>query len=836
LTKKKNNVLIVNILTPRDARLFKFLTTTFTNVLTIVAHAARVDLAMALFNLTKEQLLTNENRRIVAAHANPSALAQALIDLDLNEILNDANRRVVAAHAHPSNLAQALIHLDLNYILTDANRRVVAAHANPSALAQVLIDLDLNEILNHANRRAVAAHANPSALARALIELTRNEAANHAAEDANLFTIFISLLTKLFNICFVLFSNIITTLLHFVFWVTPELLLKEAGILTEVNRGVVSAYIARWCLVRSLTNLQQARILTQDNFDHVVIHNDPRVLASALTNLQQAQILTQANFFAVFGHSGFGIFVPRNDLRYFVRSLTILQQARILTQANFDLVVCHKCTDSLAGALYNLLKAQILTQANFNLIAVHEDYQCLAFAFIYLQNAQILTQANFNLIVAHEVPKYLAEALRLLSLTLMLTRANFELVATHNDTLHLASALFDLRNAQILTQANFTALLAPNHASLITKYASEHVWTRIPTHLLTEANYQRLLTAAEHANPMEELRRVTAEIIDPQQGQAARAALFNQAQSTHTASVHHSVSDSARKLMQSYGEGLKLEAKIAEIKAYVNALPNTVKNEAAKRCMARITEPHYSFTDASGVSTRQLLALAHIAIHDKAKRIGELADAKALFIEALYEIQRGYNLNDAGQDQGGVDLPICVAGTFNKLMEKLNGIHPDVEVVYITHEGASCKFSKLAQEHAKAYLRTLASPQNAVDYKRVKDLLDSIQNEGSLEPIWSKIQESVRDTLWEEFRQAYANNPQHPRFTAMINNGQYLNSPGLDEIEAQLMASPGREAYLAQQSRLSLGQNSFFSNRDTTNATQVLGYTNYGFYGLRKLI
>ena len=529
--------------------MFKFLTTTVTNVLTIVAHADPVNLAMALSNLTKEQILTDENRRFVAAHANPSTLAQALIDLDLN------------------------------YILTDENRRVVAAHANPSALAHALIDLDINDILTDENRRVVATHAGPA---------------------------------------------------------------------------------------------------------------------------------------------------------------------------------------NLAGALRILWEAGILTQTNLSL------------------------------------------------------------VAAHNDPEHLTSALGRLLGSWILTQANLTALLAPNHATLISAEAYQHVWSNIPVRLLTQANYQRLLTAAEHANPMEELRRVTAEIINPQQGQAARAAVFNQAQSTHTASVHHSVSDSARKLMQRYGEGLKLEDKIAEIKAYVNALPITYKNEAAKLCIARITEPHYSFTDTSGVSTRQLLALAYIAIHDKAKRIGALADAKALFIEALYEIQRGYNLNDAGQDQGGVDVPICLAGTFNKLMEKLNGIHPDVEVVYITHEGASCKFSKLAQEHAIAYLRTLASPQNAVDYKRVKDLLDSIQNEGSLEPIWSEIQGNVRDTLWEEFREAYANNPNNPRFIDMIDNGQYLNRPGLDEIEAQLMASPGREAYLAQQAQLSLRQNSFFSNLDTTNADQVL--------------
>lgn len=28
------------------------------------------------------------------------------------------------------------------------------------------------------------------------------------------------------------------------------------------------------------------------------------------------------------------------------------------------------------------------------------------------------------------------------------------------------------------------------------------------------------------------------------------------------------------------------------------------------------------------------------------------------------------------------DVPICTAGTFNKLIKKLSGIHPDVELLY----------------------------------------------------------------------------------------------------------------------------------------------------------
>jgi len=47
---------------------------------------------------------------------------------------------------------------------------------------------------------------------------------------------------------------------------------------------------------------------------------------------------------------------------------------------------------------------------------------------------------------------------------------------------------------------------------------------------------------------------------------------FNPSQSTHTASVHKSVSASAVRLRNSYGNYLNLEKKIVEIKAYIDGL------------------------------------------------------------------------------------------------------------------------------------------------------------------------------------------------------------------------------------------------------------------------
>ena len=147
-----------------------------------------------------------------------------------------------------------------------------------------------------------------------------------------------------------------------------------------------------------------------------------------------------------------------------------------------------------------------------------------------------------------------------------------------------------------------------------------------------------------------------------------------------------------------------------EIKHFLTGLDDSINHVAARACIERITPYNYSFTDSSSVSTRQLLALAWAAIHDSDKCTANLEDRKALFIEALYEIQRGYNIDEHNVDDGGEDKPICAAGTFNKLLEKLNGIHEDVHVYYITQSGASAKFPILAKEQALAYLQSLSNP------------------------------------------------------------------------------------------------------------------------------
>ena len=69
------------------------------------------------------------------------------------------------------------------------------------------------------------------------------------------------------------------------------------------------------------------------------------------------------------------------------------------------------------------------------------------------------------------------------------------------------------------------------------------------------------------------------------------------------------------------------------------------------------------------MNTLELLALSWLAVNDNGVRTGSFDDAKNQFIEGLYEIQRGYNLSEAGVDLHGSDVFICSGGTFNKVSD-----------------------------------------------------------------------------------------------------------------------------------------------------------------------
>lgn len=267
---------------------------------------------------------------------------------------------------------------------------------------------------------------------------------------------------------------------------------------------------------------------------------------------------------------------------------------------------------------------------------------------------------------------------------------------------------------------------------------------------------------------------------------------INGAQSTHTSSVHQSVSESVTQLANLYKSNIDdfgLENIIGEVQAYIDNLPDdSQKNIVAKRGFLRIVAPDYTFTDpVSQVSTRELIALEYVAIHDDENRIGSLENAEMQFVEALYEIQRGYNLSPSGVDKGGNDRYICSGGVFNKFIEKLVGIHPACQVLLITSEIATFKLCVVVREEAMRYLATLTNFNAAKALSIFTHTIEQVKKEG-VGVIWHHIKDQVATRMFDEFGSLYRNMVDSD-FTGLIEAGKGVELNNLNIFQEKIQSS-----------------------------------------------
>jgi hypothetical protein len=570
-------------------------------------------------------------------------------------------------------------------------------------------------------------------------------------------------------------------------------------------------------LYRALRTLQEGRLLTPENRAAVIAHAKPNDLASALYTLQRAGILTPENRAAVIAHGN------PEDLAY---ALRILQEGRHLTPENRATLIASaninpNALGSVARALYGLKQAGHLTPENIAAVIAHAPHN-LADALSTLQRAEILTPENIAAVIAHATPNGLAAALRTLQEGRHLTPENRAAVTAHANPRGLVHSLHFLRNAGLLTLENLGSLSCETSNFLCTDRACQIVFDRIPGHLLTQVVFNQLIIHAQAANPEQEVRQYVDRLLGVNQhraGGAIAGGAINAMQSTHVASVHKSVSESAKRLFDRYKshlEGKGLEKNIAIIKDYVLTLSESPKDAAAKRCIKRITNPNFTFEDkASGLSILQALVLTYSAVSDKQCRMSSLENARAQFVEGLYEIQRGYNLSDTGVDTGGRDLSICTSGIFNKLIEKLEGIDPGVRIFHITPEIATLKLPVVVREVAVDYLSGLAKPQTVEELLRFTQLIDQIKQDECVDVIWDRIEPKITERLFDEFGSIDGYKKPHSEtlpfsLTELVDNGRYLKLEDLSRFQQQISESPGYHRYCRQMLRCSA---SFFPTR-----------------------
>lgn len=237
--------------------------------------------------------------------------------------------------------------------------------------------------------------------------------------------------------------------------------------------------------------------------------------------------------------------------------------------------------------------------------------------------------------------------------------------------------------------------------------------------------------------------------------------LLNEAQSTHTASVHKSVTESLQRLNRRYAQ-MDIDKNIAAIKKFaqqINAqnLPETsqLEREAAIRFIARMDTMFGNKEAGSKLTIKHILALVWEGAHDQ-KNGALKCDIKTVeesFVKHLYEIQRGYNLDLLGCDLGGEDKPICAGGTINKLTDTLNaGIHEDVEIIYITKETAGEKLKAMMKEMVVAFVKNSSQKEELITQINNSKTLDKVPTWNIPELILNEIQFEVKKSFFDEFQ------------------------------------------------------------------------------------
>jgi|GEM_PF-2909067 len=245
--------------------------------------------------------------------------------------------------------------------------------------------------------------------------------------------------------------------------------------------------------------------------------------------------------------------LTHGKIQYLQQVLSHLQEAGILTLDNYTQAIQHQHPYSLGGALYHLKEARALNQDNFNLVVKDPDPTDLGAVLSYLKKNAMLTAANQN--IAAQSPNHsgLSRALCYLEKSGILNQGNFALIAQYPNV-HFA--LHHLSTCGILNQQNFTSLFSANHKPLISGKAARLIWAGRPNHLLTQVNFEQLLTAAEQHNPLMAPENLIGQILHvPNEMRPAQA--FNNQPSSHISyglwANRHSSPANQREFDRQYG-------------------------------------------------------------------------------------------------------------------------------------------------------------------------------------------------------------------------------------------------------------------------------------------
>jgi hypothetical protein len=159
----------------------------------------------------------------------------------------------------------------------------------------------------------------------------------------------------------------------------------------------------------------------------------------------------------------------------------------------------------------------------------------------------------------------------------------------------------------------------------------------------------------------------------------------------------------------------------------------TLKKEAALRYLDRVLthhsldrQFHYNFREIplydphqSGLTYTETLALIWAAINDRSIFVHaiEFQDRKWGLLDSLAHIQRAHN-DSSGSVSFNLsheeDQPSCGKGTFKRILESLDGLHPDVRLNVSTRVTNQMAFSAIQRTHQYLFSQEPADTQRKI--------------------------------------------------------------------------------------------------------------------------
>ncbi len=541
----------------------------------------------------------------------------------------------------------------------------------------------------------------------------------------------------------------------------------EEGQLMAVEIG---AHAFHECSARNLQNISSLFSDTVITIHGLIVNN--KLPAEHARSLNEAQINRLT-------HSFINKLIIQNQLT--VEQILALddQKFNVLTNMEQTILCGHLTVEQVLQ--FNEFQLQVLSHKNItrlienNRLTIDQALQLTELQFQVLKNEVI------NRLIVNN-PSIVEQVLNQFNEFQFQVLTNWHITQLiENNRLTIAQALnLNDFQFQVLTNWNITQLIENNRLTIAQALNLNDFQFQVLT------NWYITLLIENNRLTIAQALVLNQQQFDNLRGVGDRAPahpVINPGQSTHTASVHRSASESATRLWDFYKEKIDVDAVILGLMIYFsNDLENPDNSEqieAAKRCILRICADGFHFTDpCSGVTSRQVLAAIFFAINNPDPHSPLLAsqpDAMQALIRGLYEIQREYNLSENGTDMGGPDHPACTAGHFNKLIAAMQGVLPQCTIEYVTTNTARLKLPVIVVEEMMKYLSQLDryNVENVLHLTKTID--DMHTNPGIPDDIWQKIRNTVSERMFTEFGSLFPEGRESANFVEFIDAGQYTN-------------------------------------------------------------